>query len=358
MASKNDEIILGLDLSERSLKLFQRHTVTNEADLVHVEPLSPAEFEAEGYLAAVLKRLVSMYRGHLKAQRIVVSLPSALTFTRVIEADPGSQDLRAQLLWEIEQQSLGRTEPQVFDFLRIPPEAVRSSDTETQLEQLAGDTVDAAELDDSLSSDNPGRLPAQSVSKRAEPAAPSPEYARFLVAAADEPRIKFLETAFKKAKLPLSVVDVDLFALINVFNHNYPEDQSDLAAIADIRADSATVLLTRQGHYLDHEYVRALDFSRSESLAPSIEKIEAVALGQAQSVRGNLKKIMICGEVLADPQLRETLVAAFKESVEVLDPLKKIGVAREIAKQINLISPALAVAAGLTLRTEGEDDGA
>jgi len=147
------------------------------------------------------------------------------------------------------------------------------------------------------------------------------------------------------------VVDVDIFALINVFANSYPDDITDLVAIADIRGDAATVLLTRNGHYLDHEFLRSLDFSKPETLAASVEKIEAAVQEQG----GSLKKLMLCGELLADPQVRELIVPAFKETVEVLDPLKKIGVASEIARQITQISPALAVAAGLTLRAATED---
>jgi len=96
MALKHDETILGIDLSERSLKLFQRHTASNETDLVHVEPLSAADFETEGYLTGVLKRLFSMYKGHIRTERIVVGLPSYMTFTRVVEIDPGAGDLNAR----------------------------------------------------------------------------------------------------------------------------------------------------------------------------------------------------------------------------------------------------------------------
>ncbi|MFH0919242.1 MAG: hypothetical protein V1913_02680 [Fibrobacterota bacterium] len=353
MASKKDETILGIDLSERSLKLFQRNAHSNEADLVHVEPLTPSDFETEGYLTGVLKRLLSMYKGHLRARTVVLGLPSYMTFTRVLEVDPGLEDLTEQIGWEIEQQSFGRSGSQVFDYLELKTTpSVVPRDTDVQLERLTREAEDPAGSGDA--SDETVAPPAPET-----PVSTENRMARYLVTAVEEARLRFIEGALKKARFAPSVVDLDIYALINIFAHSYPEDTSEPVALVNMGTDTATVILTLDGQYIDHECIRSLDFiSGGGALTHAIGRVEAAVRDQALQQNTLLKKIMICGEMLADPHMRETLVPAFNFTVEVLDPLKKIRVASEIAKQITHISPALAVAAGLTLRAQGEEGGA
>jgi len=352
MADKSEEYILGIEISEHSLRVVQRHIPSNVIDLVHIEPLSLPNILSGDGLTVLLRQVVRIYRKLLRTRVAAISLPYSMTFIRVMQLDSDSGDLKEQIEWEIEQQTVGRGGRQVFDWIPLNAPKSGKPDTETQLAAL---TADVAGLDDLTSEGGTGK---EKSDVRPGPGGAGP---RYLVVAADEERIKWMEDSCRKVRILPVICDVDVLALVNIFALNYPEDLSEGAALVYLTGTQALVCLTRDGSYAESDRVEAIKFDSPEAVRQSVKRIEekvaelaAHAVSPGKPGPFTVKRCFLCGDAAADTRVRDPLLAAFTLPAETLNPFRSVLVAQEIKSQVLMVAPALAVVTGLTLRIPGE----
>jgi Tfp pilus assembly PilM family ATPase len=309
MAEKSEEYILGIEISEQALRVVQRHLPSNVIDLAHIEPFPlPQALSGKG-LAMLLRRVARIYRPLLRARIAAVSLPYSTTFIRALELDSGG-DLKEQIEWEIEQAIVGKSGNYAFDWTSPPAGGIGG---------------------------------------------------RTLVVAAEEERIRWMEDSCRKVKIVPVVCDADVLALINIFAFTYPGGLAEGAALIYLTGAQALICLTVDGNYVDSERIDGIKVDSEDAILQSVKLIEdevAVlsALSGATGTQGPLevKRCFLCGDAAADARVRDPLLAAFKTPVEILNPFRSMFIAEEIKSQVLMAAPALAVVAGLTLRTPEE----
>jgi type IV pilus assembly protein PilM len=215
-----------------------------------------------------------------------------------------------------------------------------------------------------------------------------------LLAAAKKGRVDELSEVARGAHLRPAVIDVDMLALINAFELNYPDDiQGHVISLIHLGASMMTVLIVKDGLSTfqrdvvlgGNQYTAALQ----EALGVSREDAEAMKLGrrpwnQAQAdVLTVLRRVT--EDVVAEIQrsfefylasagdepierlylsggssrikgLSQVLASRLKLSVELLNPFRRVDIPEKFfdLDYVYDIGPMAAVAAGLALRQKGD----
>jgi type IV pilus assembly protein PilM len=215
----------------------------------------------------------------------------------------------------------------------------------------------------------------------------------------NDPGIEVLLVAAKKEKIQnhtnvismagrsADVVDIDAFALQNVFEANYSVSPGSTVALLNIGASLMNINITRGGmplfirdvpvggnQYTDIlqkelqlEFQEAEDLklgksggSEAEMVLPLLESITDMLIMEVQKTfeffretypNETISRVLICGGTSRTPGLGEKIEETLGYPTEVLNPLKQITIGPKVnAGQINSLGPSLAVAVGLALR--------
>jgi type IV pilus assembly protein PilM len=215
----------------------------------------------------------------------------------------------------------------------------------------------------------------------------------------DEPGMEVVLVAAKKDKIQnqtnvislagktSEVVDIDAFALQNVFEANYMVDPDAAIALLNIGASLMNINITKGGMPLfirdvsvgGNQYTDILqkelqlNFQEAEDLKlgktggseadmvqPLLESITDMLITEVQKTfdffretypSEAITQVLISGGTSRMPGLAERIQATFSYPTEVLDPFKAIGFGPKVdAAKVASLGPALAVAVGLALR--------
>jgi type IV pilus assembly protein PilM len=216
---------------------------------------------------------------------------------------------------------------------------------------------------------------------------------------ADEAGMEIVMVAAKKDKIQNhtnvialagkspEIVDIDAFALQNVFEANYTVDPNATVALLNIGASLMNINITKGGLPLfvrdvsvgGNQYTDILqkelqlNFQEAEDLKlgktggpevemvqPLLESITDMLITEAQKTfdffketypSETISKVLISGGTSHMLGLAERIQATFSYPTEVLDPFKSITVGAKVdAEKVTTLGPALAVAVGLALR--------
>jgi len=208
-----------------------------------------------------------------------------------------------------------------------------------------------------------------------------------LLVAAKKDKIQNHTNVIGMAGRTADVVDVDAFAMQNVFEANYPVDPNTTVALLNIGASLMNINITKGGMPLfirdvsvgGNQYTDILQkelqlsFQEAEDLKigrdsgteagmvqPLLESITDMLIMEVQKTFDFFKetypneaisKVLICGGTSRTPGLADKIQEMLGYSTEVFDPLKSITLSPHLsASQVTAEGPALAVAIGLALR--------
>ncbi|MCX7727034.1 MAG: pilus assembly protein PilM [Chitinispirillaceae bacterium] len=172
----------------------------------------------------------------------------------------------------------------------------------------------------------------------------------YLLVAYKREYVENLLSILKSNKILPKLIDVDIFALINVFEANYPELQNNLSILLHGENTRAKIVLTYGGKYVNFE---SIDYPQGievptfcDLIRGSIEKLSTIS-----SVTG-IERIPILGSggIFTAEDVVEGVKSSFS-NFTMLNPIKKIGCHVGVEKeQLFSYLPQLAVAIGLALR--------
>jgi type IV pilus assembly protein PilM len=215
-----------------------------------------------------------------------------------------------------------------------------------------------------------------------------------LLAAAKKGRVNELNLVARGAALNPVVIDVDMLALINGFELNYPEDiHGHVISLVHLGASMMTVLILKDGLNSfqrditlgGNQYTAALQ----KALGLSREEAEAVKLGGGPRNQTQTDVLIVLRkvteEVVAEIQrsfefylasagdepvekiylsgggsrikgLSQVLASRLKLPVEPLNPFRQIDIPEKLfdVDYVHDIGPMAAVAAGLAIRQKGD----
>jgi type IV pilus assembly protein PilM len=218
-------------------------------------------------------------------------------------------------------------------------------------------------------------------------------------AVSDEPGMEVVLVAAKKDKIQnhtsvvgmagrnVDVVDVDAFAMQNVFEANYTVDADATVALLNIGASLMNINITKGGMPLfirdvsvgGNQYTDILQkelqlsFQEAEDLKlgknsgteatmvqPLLESITDMVIMEVQKTfdffketypNETISRVLICGGTSRTPGLADKVQETLGYPTEVFDPLRSITLSSSVsASLVTAEGPALAVAIGLALR--------
>jgi type IV pilus assembly protein PilM len=227
-------------------------------------------------------------------------------------------------------------------------------------------------------------------------ASEDPGQMEVLLVAARKDLVSEYQSLIQQAGLKPVVVDVDAFAVANMFEHNYDLDEDEAVALVNIGASNVNIhvlnggvsAFTRDigmgGRQFTEEIQRTLNISYEEAEAMKVggdeldasavvpEEIERVlaTIGENLSVEvqrsldfylstaadGNLSRIYLSGGAARTPGLARAITKQTKLPTEIVDPFRRVQIPeREFNPSfLGDLAPQAAVVVGLAMRRMGD----
>jgi Tfp pilus assembly PilM family ATPase len=298
-----DAVICGIEIKKESICLAQYsphdNTVVNASIIVKpLDDADPSDDEWSVLRTKCKKMIANIQCG---GQSAAVSLPSEHAVVKLVSLDRDETDVSGAVGWDLSQHIIGTIDEYVYDY----------------------EACDAGD----------------------------PAAARYLVAAYRSSQVQKVSALLRSCKLRPLVVDLDMFALIDVFEANYKELAAQPAVIVSGGEETSKVVLTRNGAFVDFEAFE----HRNRQMSPA-DYVQAVqnAVGSFPADNREGAPFFLSGALFAQPQFSEQVIGLLG-AASILNPFKAIGSKVEIPEaDLARCIPYLGVSVGLALRAAAE----
>ncbi|MBL8027431.1 MAG: hypothetical protein JNL74_13505 [Fibrobacteres bacterium] len=344
---KQSNYTIGLEISTKGYKLVQRNIEKNEINLLHAEVFPGSPIEDDSFMAKSLKEGLKLIRKTIKTRETVFSVPLQAAQIRFMQLDPAMGDLRQQIIWELEQQTIGRAVEPVLDWVKVSQSEIAQSSAEPDTFAEMPSLDEGAEKAD-------GAEEASAAETASRPYSP----ATYLSVSTDKKLLASWNASIKKGGFDPIVCDVDSLALSNLFTVGYPEEQAGSNFVIDVSPERVLIVWMADGRLVDADCVVSLDWSGAEAASKSLLKLKQRLkdMTNGHSDTAPAEKFFLSGEIASDTRLRDIVFAEADMKGEILDPFRAVAASDDISSQSALYGPAFAVSVGLTLRGTGEDE--
>jgi Tfp pilus assembly PilM family ATPase len=158
-----------------------------------------------------------------------------------------------------------------------------------------------------------------------------------------------MASLLKAGKLNAVAVDLDMFALVNVFEANYSDFVMSPAIIVHGKEHATSIIVTQNGSFLDFEIIdHQAGLSAADSYADLIN--ETVGQGFASLSQPSTFPIFCTGPVFGRPEFSDSVFSRLGNA-QMLNPLSSIKATVSIPQDdIKQCIPFLAVAVGCAIR--------
>jgi Tfp pilus assembly PilM family ATPase len=297
MAQRGDSVN-GIEIKKEHIGIAQfspsTQTVVNAS--IIIAPIDEPDAAPGDYSAFKpnLKKLIAGIQA--EGQDSVVSLPAEYAVVKKIMLDRNESDVRAAVEWELSQQLIGSLDDYTFDF-----------------EPCGSDGTDIR---------------------------------RCLAVAYKNAGVQTIAGLLRASKLAPVVVDLDMFALINVFEANYPDLAPSPALIIHGSDEATTIIVTKNGTYEDCETVSHLSGPLSpDSYADMVRDAIALNFPTAVSV-----PVVCTGGLFSRQDFGEGVFSRLGNA-RMLDPFAVVRSSIGISgADLQKCLPYLSVAVGLAIR--------
>jgi len=301
MAPRGDSVN-GIEIKEEHISIAQfspaTATVVNASLIISpLEESGAAAGDHAGDFNALkpnLKKLVA--RMQAEGQDAIVSVPGDFAVVKKLMLDRDETNVREAVEWELSQQIIGSMDDYVFDF-----------------EISAGDGSDVKWC---------------------------------LAVAYKNAGVQKIAGLLRASKLAPVAVDLDMFALINVFEANYPDLCPSPAIIVHGRDAATTLIKTRSGSFVDSETL-----AHPSGLSSPDSYAELVREAIEQNFQDALPGPVFCtGAAFAQQDFSDGFFSRLNNS-RLLNPFATIQSRIEIPEaDLTKCLPYLSVAVGLAIR--------
>lgn len=290
----------GLDIQNEYLTVAQYNSDEHAVMLVAIQPLTgPSGGSASAAVSTEIGTLKSKFK--FGTAPINCSLSGDFAIIKKLPVEPQEKSLQGALEWELSQHVIGAVEEYVFDY------------------QHTGTGADGID--------------------------------EYLVAACRREQVDAIGTLLKRHKLTGGTVDLDLFALINVFEANYPDMTDRPVLLLHAEGTRARLILTDHGRYIDHESFTYEDGTDPHTFAELLQAVSGRLCSMATLAGGAAAApVFVTGSLVGQPAYLETLQSV-TGNIDLLHPFRKVGCKVGVAsEQLAAYLPQLAVAVGLAIR--------
>lgn len=292
---KTKYIYYGLDIQKEYIAVVEYSSEINAVTRVVLQPVADTN---SGVISNELEILKSKFK--FLNSKINGSLPVENAIVRTFPIDTSENDVDNVLSWEFEQNTIASPDAYQFDY-----QPLETGSNNTTLYQLIG--------------------------YRKE-------------------RIEAFATQLKTIKLTPQSIDLDLLALINLFEISYPELKTHPALIIHGEATDLRIILTCNSKLLDFEYIRFDSEPQPDMVSQRILQI-IPRLGTTQGISINTSQIptFATGSLYSQDGFLESLKMLLPATT-LLQPFKTVTC--NINKNIEPFLPQLSIATGLAIRGE------
>ena len=347
--SKKD--IVGIDIGSSAVKLVQLKEVKGGYQLQNlgIIPLPPEAIVDNslmdaGTVVEAMRNLVESLK--VKAKNVATSISGHSVIIRKITLPMMSEEeLEASIQWEAEQYI-------PFDI----------SDVNIDFQILGPDSKDASQMN-------------------------------VMLVAAKKDFVSDYVAAFSEAGLNPVVMDVDCFAVENMFEANYGPSPDEIVALINIGASAMNVNILRGGESVftrdiqvggnmfneelqkrlglsgddaenvklggqvsdvDPDAVREVLMEASENLAQEVQR--SIDFFSATSADEKVQKVFLTGGVSRSAEVVTALEGRLGIPIEIIDPFAGIEYSEKEfdPEYVRAVGPLMAVAAGLAMRRVGD----
>lgn len=275
-----------------------------ESRLIANVCIQPLEIDAEDYWGTVNSAFDDFLKEFkIPGENIVSSLPGEYAIIKKIVLESDVDEINDAIEWELSQQIIGSIDDYVYDYQRL---------TDT----------------------------------------PDENFQNFLVVGYRNAAIDRMTKLLKSKKLNPIIIDLDIFALINVYEINYDDKLTIPALIIFSDALKTKLILTVNGNFVDIEIfdhteeIQTIEHFIS-TLNVNIKKLFANNTGFGDI--GGIQSYLT-GSYFSKPETAEAVLGKLK-NCEVLFPFRKITCSAGMEDdKLREFSPQLAVSVGLALR--------
>lgn len=290
----------GLDIQKEYISIAQYKPDEHAVALVAIQPIQIGD---SADMWSVIQQQMKELRSKFKfaSSDVVCSLPSDSAVVKRIQLDEDENDVEGTLTWELSQNIIGSIDEYSFDFQEtgLSPES-RSKD--------------------------------------------------YLAVAYRNQVVNQLTSVTKGVKLNPVVIDLDIFALINVFEANYKELLSTPTLIIHGENDCTKVVLTQQGNFLDYTSFNNIGAGMDPAAFAERLQEEIAVFLTGKNMLGQEMQYYAAGALFADP-LFVNATAQQLGHLEILFPFRKVGCHIGVEEErLRSYASQLAVAVGLALR--------
>jgi Tfp pilus assembly PilM family ATPase len=293
--------VIGLAVNSDAVCLVQFVPERRQVANIGIEPVEGHGEELWQSISASLKGLVLTAK--LRGESIVACLPGEHAVIRKLCVDRSESDVEGALGWEFSQHVIGSRNEYVFDFEKL----------------------------------------SQS---------PAAEVNQYLVVGYRGEAVQRLVDLLRSSKLSPLIVDLDLFALVNVYQANYDESATTPTVLVLADDTASKCVLTAGGTFVDYEAVsHEADVQDPKKYAALVEDAigRLLACAPIPIVRASIP-VFLSGTLFARSKYGEQVKKAIRNAA-LLYPFRRVKCGKGIpGEALRKYSPQLAVAVGLALR--------
>lgn len=292
--------ISGLDIQKEYLTIAQYAPEKRAVMLVAIQPIpTSTTLSAEKRTTIELGALKNKFK--LTNPAINCSLACEHAVIKRVPVDQTEPNIDEALAWELGQQVIGLADDYYFDFQEcgLRPDGLRE----------------------------------------------------FLLVAYQREKIDSLTAILKTHRLTPRVVDVDVFALVNLFEVNYPEQFNGRSVLVHAEGEVAKLIVIERGMYLDHELVLYPYGTDPQVFVGLLHEMVAKTLQYTRcSILAAEVPLFVTGSLFGLEGYFEATKKVLR-SAELLNPFRKIGCRVGVdGEQLSAYITQLSVAVGLALR--------
>ena len=307
--------IIGLDLGHSVIKLAEYSPQKKEILTLAKMVLDPEEWKQE---ADVYKKIAEWIKEkkQASASEIVLGVSAKHAILKQCALPKAEQNIQKAIQWELEQSLISPVEGYFFDYHLSPDSA-------------------------------------------------TDELQNFSVAALPKKNIHSILEHFSHHDLPITVVDIDIFAAFNALEANHPEVGS---AFLLLKADLNGIgcLAVSRKNWIRYDFIEVpanySQLQEEEERTSSIEAISNQWGSLLKSIFANEKEekpthVFSCGDLLEDEDLMQGIQSAFPLEWSPIQSFQNVSFPheKEQQEQIAKMAPHCATAVGLSLRFKGDD---
>lgn len=299
--AKQSNIISGLDINRSNICYTQY--LLDEQKIANIG-IQPIEKDAKDYWKAVkdgLDQLSSKFA--LPKDSIVAAIPGEFAIIKKVTIDASEPDVESAIFWEMSQQIMAPLEEFSYDY--------------QQLETKKDDFVQ-----------------------------------QYLVVAYRNATLGAFTKVLHAKKIVPVVVDLDMFALITVYETNYSDRLADIGCIIYSETDKTKIVLTQNGHFIDYEIIdHTEDLAEAGAYSRQVQKIiEQLKNYNQSSFSGSHIKYYITGSFFTHADIVSALKTVLPE-LENLQPFRSLQCSSGMnQQQLNEFALQLALSVGLAIR--------